>query len=74
MSEPCRCQACVLAGVTTPSVTIPGYRNIPPQELHGVELVKHLEAQGRLRATIAEIRAKKSVVNDPPVNTSEVGT
>jgi hypothetical protein len=56
MSEPCPCQACVVAGVDRPSVTIPAWQHIPARELHGVELRDYLAAQDRLRATIAKLR------------------
>jgi hypothetical protein len=54
--QACRCHACVVACVDRPSVTIPGFRNTPPQPLHGVELARYYAAQDELRATIARLR------------------
>ena len=60
MTEPCRCGECVRAGVNAPSLTIPGFRSVPPQELHGVALRDHLAAQDRLRATIAKLKGESA--------------
>jgi hypothetical protein len=60
--EPCRCHACVIANVPGPSVTVPGFKNRPARDLHGVELREHYEMLAKfreLRQRISEAAAAK---------------
>ncbi len=56
MPEPCDCEACVVANVQRPPVTIPGYLGTPPKTLHGVELRDYYAAQDELKATLARVK------------------
>lgn len=56
MSDPCTCHLCVVAGCDRPPVTIPAFRSEPARTLHGVDLVRHYQAQDELKAVLARYR------------------